>query len=72
MRKFLAVLILPLLASACGTTVGDRALSGAGIGAGVGVVAGPIGVSAGALVGGAVGAITKRDEFYLGRPIWDR
>jgi osmotically inducible lipoprotein OsmB len=71
------VLLLSLGAlSACGTTTGDRALSGAAIGAGVGAAGGyflgaPI---EGALIGGAVGAgtgaLTDPDTVNLGKPIW--
>ena len=74
---------LPLLAtisllalSACGSSTGDRALSGGGIGAGVGLVGGAL-VGApleGALIGGAVGAgtgaLTSSNQINLGKPIW--
>ncbi len=70
-------LTLSLLAlGACGTSTSDRALSGGGIGAGVGLVGGAL-VGApleGAVIGGAVGAgtgaLTRRDQVNLGRPIW--
>ena len=72
-----AVLILPLLGlTACGDTQSDRALSGGAIGAGVGAVGGAI-VGApvtGALIGGAAGAgagaLTKKDQIDLGKPVW--
>jgi hypothetical protein len=61
---------------ACGSSTGDRALSGGGIGAGVGAVGGLL-VGApvqGALIGGAVGAgagaLTDEDDIDLGKPIW--
>ena len=72
-----SAVLLPLLALAgCGHSVGDRALSGAGIGAGVGAVGGlmlgdPLD---GAIIGGAVGAgagaLTSPRAVNLGRPIW--
>lgn len=75
------ILVLALIASAfglaaCGSSTGDRALSGGGIGAGVGALGGLM-VGApleGALIGGAVGAgagaLTKEKNVNLGRPIW--
>ncbi len=75
--RLAGVLLLSLGAlSACGTTSGDRALSGAAIGAGVGAVGGYMFGSPveGALIGGAVGAgtgvLTDPDRVNLGRPIW--
>jgi osmotically inducible lipoprotein OsmB len=72
-----APLILSLLAlTACGTSTGERALSGGGIGAGVGAIGGALLGSPleGALIGGAVGAgtgaLTSSDQIYLGRPLW--
>lgn len=56
-----AVIASLLLATACGDTPGQRALSGGAIGAGAGAVGGSlIGGSAlgGALIGGAAGAAT--------------
>lgn len=47
--------------TACGSSKGERALSGGGIGAGVGAVGSAIvggSVATGAIVGGAVGAAT--------------
>jgi hypothetical protein len=54
---FCAVLAL----SACGSSKGERALSGAGIGAGIGAVGGALTGGSpwtGAVVGGAAGAAT--------------
>lgn len=59
-----------LLLGACGTTTGDRGLSGALIGAGVGAVGGGVGVLGGAVVGGAVGVLTDPGQVNLGKPIW--
>lgn len=62
--------------AACGSSTGDRAISGAGIGAGVGALGGLMLGSPleGALIGGAVGAgtgaLTKDKNINLGRPIW--
>lgn len=62
----------------CGSSTGDRALSGAGIGAGVGAVGGALlgDPVDGALIGGAVGAgtgaLTNRNQIDLGKPVWDR
>lgn len=71
-----AVLFLFALA-ACGSSQGDRALSGAGIGAGVGAVSGAIvggspvtGAAIGAGVGAAAGALTDEKDINLGRPAW--
>lgn len=72
-----AVLLFSLGAlGACGTTTGERAVSGGGIGAGVGALGGFL-VGApleGALIGGAVGAgtgaLTTEKQINLGRPIW--
>jgi osmotically inducible lipoprotein OsmB len=62
--------------AACGTTPGDRAVSGGAIGAGAGAVAGALGGSplTGAVLGGAVGAaaggLTSPNTIDLGRPAW--
>jgi surface antigen len=76
------IYIIPLIVagltlSACGTTSGDRALSGAGIGAGTGAALGAVtgmGVGTGAVVGGAVGAaagtLLDKDDVDLGKPVW--
>jgi osmotically inducible lipoprotein OsmB len=70
MKRFAAGIAAVLLLGACGTTTGDRGLSGALIGAGVGAVGGGVGVLGGAVVGGAVGVLTTPDQVNLGRPIW--
>lgn len=71
------VLGLSLLVTACGSTTGDRATSGAGIGAAAGVILGAItglslieGVLIGAAAGGLTGALTTEDVVNLGDPIW--
>ena len=71
-----AIVVLGLLLSACGSSPGDRALSGAGIGAAGGAIAGAflgaplLGAAAGAAVGGAVGASTTPSQVDLGKPVW--
>jgi len=72
-----AVVLFSLCAlGACGSSTGDRAISGGGIGAGVGALGGlmfgaPL---EGALIGGAVGAgagaLTNTGQVNLGRPVW--
>ena len=58
--------------AACGTSKGDRALSGGGIGAGVGAAGAAItggslagGALVGAGVGAATGALTDKDDINL-------
>jgi len=65
--------------AACGTTTGDRALSGAGIGAGAGAALGAVtgmsvgtGAALGAAAGAAVGGLTRRDQVDLGEPAWKK
>jgi osmotically inducible lipoprotein OsmB len=78
MTKFLliAATISAFVLSACGTSTGDRAVSGAGIGAGVGAVGGlllgdPVdGALIGAAVGGGTGALTDPSQINLGKPAW--
>ena len=74
MRSLMTILVtaLILIASGCGTTSAERALSGGGIGAGIGAAAGVVtGGSAvtGAIVGGAAGAatgaLTDEDDINL-------
>jgi hypothetical protein len=69
--KFGAIAVFATLLVGCGTTDGDRGLSGAGIGAGVGVLGGPPGVVAGALIGAGVGMVTEPDKVNLGEPVWN-
>ena len=69
-----AVLVL----SGCGTSTGDRGLSGAGIGAATGAVVGAMvgaplqGAAIGAGAGAAVGALTRPSAVDLGKPVWDQ
>ena len=61
---------------ACGSTTGERAISGGGIGAGAGALGGfMLGAPLeGALLGGAVGAgtgaLTNPSQINLGHPVW--
>jgi osmotically inducible lipoprotein OsmB len=78
MRRSLIVLALAGFSLAgCGTTTGDRGLSGAGIGAATGAVVGatvgaPLeGAAIGAGAGAALGAATSPSQVDLGRPVWD-
>lgn len=66
-----------LLLSACGSSTGDRGLSGAGIGAAAGTAVGAVtglGIIEGALIGagagGLTGALTDDDTIDLGDPWW--
>jgi hypothetical protein len=73
-----ATTVAALGLAACGTTPGDRALSGAGIGAlggaAIGSLSGDAGTGAviGGVAGAAVGAVTSPDDVYLGEPLWKR
>jgi osmotically inducible lipoprotein OsmB len=67
----LSTIILAL--SACGTSKGERALSGGAIGAGVGVIGGALAggsPATGAIIGGAagaaIGAVTDKDDINFG------
>lgn len=65
-----------LALGACGTSPGERALSGGLLGAGTGAAIGSFSGNAGtgALIGGAVGAVggavTSPNTVDLGRPAW--
>ena len=79
MKIFIVPLIVGMLSlSACGTTGGDRAVSGGAIGAGAGAALGAVtgmGVGTGALIGGAAGAatgaLTDKKQIDLGEPSWN-
>ena len=70
MKPCLLLILAAFSLSACGTTTGDRGLSGAGIGAGIGLIGGPPGVVVGGAVGAAVGMVTKPSTVDLGKPAW--
>jgi hypothetical protein len=71
-----AVFAAALALSACGTTPGDRAVSGgllgAGAGAAIGSLSGDAGTGAviGGLGGAAIGAATDPCALNLGDPFW--
>ena len=76
-KNTVAIVTTLAFLTACGDSVGDRALSGGAIGAGAGAVGGALiggNPVAGAVVGGAVGAaaggLTKKKDVNLGRPAW--
>jgi osmotically inducible lipoprotein OsmB len=70
--------IAAIALAGCGSTVGDRGLSGAGIGAAGGAVVGAlvgaplVGAAIGAGAGAAVGAATSPSAIDLGKPVWER
>jgi hypothetical protein len=70
MKRPLLVILAAIALTGCGTTTGDRGLSGAGIGAGIGLIGGPPGVVVGGAVGAAVGMVTKPSSVNLGKPAW--
>ena len=70
MRKLAIALVGCALLAGCGTTTGDRGLSGAGIGAGIGLIGGPPGVLVGGVVGAGVGMVTTPSQVNLGKPAW--
>jgi hypothetical protein len=72
------LLATAFLLSACGSSTGDRGLSGAGIGAAAGTALGAVtglGIIEGALIGagagGLTGALTDEDTINLGKPWWE-
>lgn len=69
MNKAILAAAATALAS-CGTTMGDRAASGAMIGGGAGAVFGGVGVVPGAIVGAGVGVLTPSSKVDLGKPVW--
>lgn len=76
-KRIIAVAFASMLLAACGSSQGDRALSGAGIGAGVGAAGSAVtggnpvtGAAIGAGVGAAAGALTDEDDVNLGKPAW--
>ncbi len=72
MKPVVTLIVAAFLLSSCGTTMGDRGLSGAGIGAGIGVLGGPPGIVVGGLVGAGVGMVTSPRTVDLGQPVWRR
>lgn len=76
--KTAAILAAALLLTSCGTTPGDRGLSGGLLGAGTGAAIGSAFGAAGkgALIGGlggvALGLLTSPGVINLGEPAWRR
>jgi osmotically inducible lipoprotein OsmB len=67
--KFIAVIALPLVLTACGDTWGQRAVTGGGIGAGTGLAIGAVAgwpllapVLVGTAVGAGIGAATTNNK----------
>ena len=75
-RMAILVVASGLLVAGCGSSPGDRALSGGVMGAGVGALAGAaVGMPlTGAVFGGALGAtagaLSDPSQIYLGKPVW--
>jgi hypothetical protein len=73
-----AMMMSTLALSACGTTPGERAVSGGLIGAGAGAAIGAAtgnpatGAAIGAATGAAVGAVTDPCTLNLGDPWWEQ
>lgn len=80
MSSRLAVLfaIAALALAGCGTTTGDRGLSGAAIGGATGAVVGALigaplaGAALGAGAGAVAGAATSPNQIDLGKPAWEQ
>jgi len=70
MRKLMVAIAAAVLLSGCGTMMGDRGLSGAGIGAGIGVIGGPPGMVVGGAIGAILGLGTSPEQINLGDPAW--
>lgn len=79
MGRWLAAILIPgsILLAGCGSSTGDRALSGGAIGAGIGATGAALtggSLLGGALLGGAAGAavggLTNKKDINLGKPIW--
>jgi osmotically inducible lipoprotein OsmB len=75
-RMMLLAAVGAFALSACGTTPGDRAVSGGLLGAGAGAAIGSLSgnAGAGAVIGGvagaAAGAVTDPCSVNLGDPVW--
>lgn len=77
LRKILFLTLFALPLAACGSSQGDRALSGGAIGAGTGAAGAAVtggSLTGGALLGGAAGAaigvLTDEEDVDLGDPAW--
>ena len=70
MKAIGLIILAAVVLSGCGTAMGDRGLSGAGIGAGIGLIGGPPGVVVGGIVGAGVGMVSSPRSIDLGKPFW--
>lgn len=76
-RIAILTILAGLILSGCGTSPGDRGLSGAGIGAAGGAVVGALvgaplaGAALGASAGALTGMATSPSNIYLGKPAWE-
>jgi osmotically inducible lipoprotein OsmB len=76
--KRVAIIAVPVLLflSACGSSTGDRAVSGGAIGAAGGAIVGAFtgtpatGALIGAGAGALTGALTSPSQINLGKPAW--
>ena len=77
-RVAVLLAVVALALGACGTTTGDRGLSGAAIGGATGAVVGALvgaplaGAAIGAGAGAVAGAATSPTQIDLGKPAWER
>lgn len=77
MRRVMGLLAIGLFLAGCGSTPGERSVSGAGIGAGAGALIGAVtglsvvhGALIGAGAGALTGALTNKENLNIGEPIW--
>jgi hypothetical protein len=77
-RFTIALALVGVTLAGCGTTTGDRGLSGAGIGAATGAVVGAMvgaplaGAAIGAGAGATAGVMTSPRQVDLGKPAWEQ
>jgi osmotically inducible lipoprotein OsmB len=78
-RLAIPLIVAAIALTGCGTSPGDRGLSGAGLGAAGGAVIGALvggPVLAAAAIGAGAGAVaglaTSPSRVDLGKPIWDQ
>jgi hypothetical protein len=74
--KFVATAAMAVVLAGCGTTSGDRMVSGAGLGAAGGAIIGAMagapgtGAALGAIGGAVIGGVTDPCDLDLGTPYW--
>lgn len=78
LRKLSTSIALVIFVAGCGSTPGERAVTGSGLGAGAGAIVGAVtgltvvqGALIGAGAGGITGALTDNSNLNLGRPVWE-